>query len=82
MVTYGTMYGGMHRTTIYLPEALKAALARAAREDGCTEAELIREGVERLLRARHAEPNLPLFASGVPDLAERADEMLAGFGER
>jgi hypothetical protein len=25
---------------------------------------------------------LPLFASGEPDLAERADEHLAGFGER
>ena len=82
MIAYGIMYGNMHRTTIYLPESLKDALARAAREEGCTEAELIREGVERLLLARHAEPRLPLFASGVPDLAERVDELLAGFGER
>ena len=81
MLTYGMMYV-VHRTTVYLPETLKDALARAAREEGRTEAELIREGVERLLRARHAEPRLPLFASGVPDIAERADELLAGFGER
>ena len=31
---------------------------------------------------RIAEPRLPLFESGQPDLAERADERLAGFGER
>jgi hypothetical protein len=33
-------------------------------------------------RASGAEPRLPLFASGTPDLAERVDEHLAGFGER
>ena len=31
---------------------------------------------------RMAEPRLPLFESGQPDLAERADELLPGFGER
>jgi hypothetical protein len=31
---------------------------------------------------RIAEPMLPLFESGDADLAERADEALAGFGER
>ena len=81
MLAYGTMYG-MHRTTVYLPENLKGALARAAHEEGRTEADLIREGVERLLQSRRAEPRLPLFASGQPDLAERVDEMLAGFGEQ
>jgi hypothetical protein len=29
-----------------------------------------------------AEPRLPLFASGDPDLAARVDEHLVGFGER
>lgn len=81
MLGYGTMYG-VHRTTIYLPDSLKAALARAAQEEGRTEADLIREGVERLLQLRRAEPRLPLFASGQPGLAEHVDEMLAGFGER
>jgi hypothetical protein len=72
----------MHRTTVYLPEALKGALARAARDEGRTEADLIREGVERLLRSRQPAPRLPLFASGQADLAERVDELIAGFGER
>ena len=78
--TYGTMYG-VKRTTIYLPEDLKSRLARAAHKAGRTEADLIREGVERLLESHHAEPRLPLFASGKPDLAENVDELLAGFGE-
>ena len=77
---YGIMYG-VKRTTIYLPEDLKSSLARAAHEAGRTEADLIREGVERLLQSRHAEPRLPLFTSGRPDLAEKVDELLAGFGE-
>jgi hypothetical protein len=78
---YGMMYG-MHRTTIYLPDALKAELARAAAEEGRTEADLIREGVEQLLRSRNAEPRLPLFQSGHPNLADNVDTLLAGFGER
>ena len=77
---YGIMYG-VKRTTIYLPEDLKSSLARAAHEAGRTEADLIREGVERLLQSRHAQPRLPLFTSGRPDLAEKVDELLAGFGE-
>ena len=76
------MMYGMHRTTIYLPEALKAELARAAAEEGRTEADLIRQGVEHVLRTRHAVPRLPLFESGEPDLAENIDGLLAGFGDR
>lgn len=34
--------------TVKLPKALAAALARAAKERGCTESELIREGIERV----------------------------------
>jgi hypothetical protein len=73
----------MERTTVYLTSAQKRALERAARVSGRSEAELIREGVE-LAAARHAaaEPTLPLFESRQPDLAERVDEALEGFGER
>jgi hypothetical protein len=72
----------MEKTTVYLTEAQKRALARAARTVGRSEAELIREGVE-LVTARHAvaEPRLPLFESGQPDLAAHVDDALAGFGE-
>jgi hypothetical protein len=33
-------------------------------------------------RQRAHEPDLPLIASGKPDLAERADEHLTGLGEQ
>ena len=79
--TYGSMYG-MEKTTVYLTEAQKRALEQAARTAGRSEAELIREGVE-LVTARHrsAELVLPLFRSDQPDLAERVDAALDGFGE-
>jgi hypothetical protein len=80
--TYGTM-GGMEKTTVYLPDDLKLALRRAARSTGRSEADLIREGIG-LVTGTHriAEARLPIFESGQPDLAERADELLAGFGDR
>ena len=75
--------GGMEKTTVYLTDAQKRALERTAKAAGRTEAELIREGVE-LVTARHqaSELKLPLFSSDQPDLAERVDEAMDGFGER
>ena len=75
--------GGMEKTTVYLTDEMKRALRRAARSTGRSEAELIREGIG-LVTGTHriAEPRLPLFESRQPDLAERADELLRGFGER
>jgi len=76
------MYG-MKRTTVYLPDALKAALERTAAAQGTSEAEVIRSA----LAAATAEegipaPRAPLFSSGKPGIADRVDEELAkGFGE-
>jgi hypothetical protein len=79
---YGIM-GGMEKTTVYLPDDLKRALRRAARSTGRSEADLIREGIGIVAGThRIAEPKLPLFESGQPDLAERAEELLRGFGDR
>ena len=76
------MMYGMERTTVYLTEGQKRALARTAQATGRSEAELIREGVDTVTAGhRIKEPTLPLFASGRSDLAERADELLDGFGE-
>lgn len=79
---YGTMYV-MRRTTVYLPDDLKRELEAASRQSGRSEADLVREGV-RLAVARESpeRPRIPLFESGRPDLAERVDELLEGFGER
>ena len=73
---------GMQKTTVYLPDDLKSALERMAGETGRSEAELIREGIRQVVAKRPAPaPTVGTFASGVPDLAERVDELLAaGFG--
>jgi plasmid stability protein len=76
------MYG-MKRTTIYLPDELKAALERTAAAEGKSEAQIVRAALAAAT-AVHAypAPRLPLFASGDPTLAERVDEELArGFGQ-
>lgn len=78
------MYG-MHRTTIYLPEEMKARLEVFARSEGRTEAEIIRMALGRLLdQAAAPEPKVPLFATRGrrSNVAEHVDEQLEGFGER
>jgi Arc/MetJ-type ribon-helix-helix transcriptional regulator len=77
------MYG-MKKTTLYLPDELKADLERASEAEGRSEAELVREAIRAMLEGRRRRPpSLPLFDSGDPTLSERVDEELeAGFGER
>ena len=80
--TYGMMYG-MVKTTVYLPEELKASLSRVASERSISEAELIREALsEKVSAATGARPRVALFTEGLGDdsVAERVDELLAGFG--
>ncbi len=70
------------RTTAHLPDELKAALERAAAATGRSEADLIRAGVAHVAgQAERPKPRLPLFDSGDPTLAARADDLLDGFGE-
>ncbi len=73
----------MTKAVVHLPEDLKADLERVARDEGRSEEELILEGVRRVVEThRSPTPRVPLFASGDSTLAERADELLKGFGER
>jgi predicted transcriptional regulator len=69
----------MQRTTLYLPEDLKAAVEREARQRGVSEAEVIREAIAAAVS--RPSPRAGLFASDVA-FADRADELLAGFGDR
>jgi hypothetical protein len=73
----------MVKTSVYLPDELKDRLAQAAEISGESEATIIRSALEswlasmvrprsRMLGTLHLDP---------PDLAERADEFLVGFGE-
>jgi predicted transcriptional regulator len=73
----------MIKTTLYLPDDHKAALERAARETGRSEAELMREGIRlAIARQEPPTPTIGLLVSDDPDFAEHVDEHLAGFGSR
>jgi hypothetical protein len=74
----GTIYGMSQKTTIYLPEELKASIEREAARRGCSEAQVIRDAVEAAV-ARPA-PTPGLFEC--EPFAARAEELLTGFGER
>lgn len=64
------------RVVRFAPHSTAASIERRR------EAGLIREGTEAVTaRHRTAEPRIPLFKSGIPDLASRVDDYLEGFGE-
>lgn len=73
----------MKRTTVYLPDELKAALERTAAAQGRSEAEVVRTALASATSGHaYPSPRLPLFASDDPTLAEHVDEALGdGFGE-
>jgi Ribbon-helix-helix protein, copG family len=76
------MYG-MVKTTVYLPEDLKLALERLARETGRSEADLIRDGIRlAVARQQPPAPTLGILVSDDPSFAERVDDHLAGFGQQ
>ncbi|MBK5305935.1 MAG: ribbon-helix-helix protein, CopG family [Frankiaceae bacterium] len=66
------------KTTLYLPDELKAEVEREARRRGIAEAEVI-----RLALAAGLSRPLPRAAIiDGPAIAEHVDELLAGFGTR
>ena len=67
------------KTTVYLPDELKVRIEREARRRGCSEATVIRDAISSSLS--RPRPRAGIIAEGEP-IAERADELLAGFGER
>ena len=72
----------MLKTTIYISRESKKALKRLAQEMERSEADLIRAAIDDLIRAQDSPlPEIPLFDSGQPNLAENIDEALKGFGE-
>ncbi len=76
------MYG-MVKTTVYLPDDLKLALARMARETGRSEADLIRDGIRlAVAQQQPPPPTIGILVSDDPSFAQRVDEHLAGFGRQ
>lgn len=70
------------KTTVYLPDDLKRAVKHIAATSGRSEAEVIRQAISELAASMaRPRPQGPIFFSGDPGFAERADEYLVGFGE-
>jgi hypothetical protein len=74
----------MQKTTVYMDEETYRRLKQIARVERRAPAEMIREAVAEYT-LRHAPRRKPrsvgAFKSGRPDLAQRADELLADFGK-
>lgn len=71
----------MEKTTVYLPDELKAAVKRTAQERGISEAEVIRESIRAGVTTSRPRPRGGLYAGSDP-IARRAEDLLDGFGER
>jgi hypothetical protein len=70
------------KTTVYLPDDLKLALARIASSRGRSEADLIREALRDLVRRSVVpRPIGALFASGDRSLSDHVEDALGGFGD-
>lgn len=66
------------KTTLYLPDDLKAGIEREARRRGVPEAEVIRSALAAGLS--RPSPRAGIFDG--PAIADRVDELLDGFGAR
>ena len=71
----------MNKTTVYLSDGLRRAVAAAARRRGVSEATVIREAIAAAVAEERPAPKAALFASDVL-MARDVDSHLAGFGER
>ena len=71
----------MDKTTVYLPDELKAAVKRAARQRGVSEAEVIRESIRTAVGGTKPAPRGALYSGSEP-VERRVDELLDGYGER
>lgn len=75
----------MIKTTVYLPEELKASLERLAQAEQSSEAEIIRRSIQATVdRQSRPRPRIPLTdrALGDSTVADNVDRFLDGFGER
>jgi hypothetical protein len=74
----------MLKTSVYLPEDLKYALARVAAGRGQSEAEVIRVAIQSLVDAEPAprlRPRGGFIKGGPSNIAANDEEFLKGFGE-
>ena len=67
-----------HKTTVYLPDDLRAAVERSALQQGSSEAEAIRAAIAAAVT--HPRPRAGFLDAET--FADRTDELLEGFGSR
>jgi|APLak6261679142_1056127.scaffolds.fasta_scaffold00054_55 predicted transcriptional regulator len=73
----------MHKTTLYLDDALYLLLQREADERGTTQALVVREALAAyVVRRKPKAKSVGLGRSGRGDLSVRADKLLAGMGRK
>lgn len=73
----------MHKTTLYLDDALYLRLQREAESRGTTQALLVREAVAAYIARPKKKPrSIGLGKSKRGDVSERAEEFLSGLGTR
>ncbi len=76
---------GVHKTSVYLNDEQTERLARLAREEGRSQAEILREAVATYQPKPSRDRNFALAGSGRGDGSSIADvpeeELLKGFGE-
>lgn len=75
----------MKKTTIYLPDDLKKKVEAMAKQEKKSEADIIRDAVSSAVEVKrdHPKPRIPLpgMKLGDPTIAERAGDLMDGFGE-
>ena len=76
---------GVLKTTVYLDEADYRRIKSLASQQGRSPASLVREAVSEFAR-RHGRQrrarSVGIGHSGMPDLGERTEELLKGFGRK
>jgi predicted transcriptional regulator len=70
----------MKRTTVYLPDELKARLQAEARRRGTTEAQIVREAVDKETRRPRPRGGI-ILGDSEQMTARNLDDYLEGFGE-
>jgi len=74
----------MKKTTLYLPDELKEQIELLAKAEGISEATVIRDAIATAVNTRRRpEPRAPLpgLRLGDSTVAERAGDLLEGFGD-
>ena len=70
----------MKRTTVYLPDELKARLEAEAKRRGTTEAQIVREAVDKETRRPRPRGGI-ILGDSEQMTARNLDDYLEGFGE-